>query len=354
MKRIRPVIAILVGLITTMSAFAQKPDIIRNYIETYKDLAIAEMQRTGVPASITLAQGIHETLAGTSDLVQRSNNHFGIKCKSNWTGETVFHDDDAKGECFRKYARAEDSYRDHSDFLRNSARYAALFSLDPADYSGWANGLKKAGYATNPRYPQVLIKLIEDYNLQQYTFQALNRPNDVVVKDEPAAPGHDNDEGTARTNAVTPPTEEADSAPVITYPTGVFHLNETKVVFVKKGTPYLAIAKEHSVSLGKLFEFNEIQQAEVTPSDQLVYLQRKRKTGLNDSHVVRYNESLHDIAQEEAIRIDALMELNWLNDGDMPAIGERLSLKSKSGTMPRLALKNNYSLQPGAIINSKN
>ena len=128
-------------------------------------MAIREMQRTGVPASITLAQGILETEAGKSDLVIRSNNHFGIKCKSSWTGEKVYHDDDAQGECFRKYSDAEDSYKDHSDYLRTQPRYASLFSLDPLDYKGWATGLKKAGYATNPRYAQILIKYIEKYNL---------------------------------------------------------------------------------------------------------------------------------------------------------------------------------------------
>lgn len=347
---------------SAITAFAQKPDIIRNYIDTYKDLAIAEMRRTGVPASITLAQGIHETLAGTSDLVLRSNNHFGIKCKANWTGETVFHDDDARGECFRKYSKAEDSYRDHSDFLRNSSRYASLFSLDPKDYSGWANGLKKAGYATNPRYPQVLIKLIEDYDLQQYTLFALNEsPDGTIAADHPqqspAIPGHENADGTARTNDLPAAPQAEDDlqvSPVVTYPPGVFQLNDTKVIFVKKGTPYLVVAQQHNISLGKLFEFNELSQAEAAPSDQLLYLQRKRKTGLNEFHVVRFNENLHDIAQEEAIRVDALMELNWLRDGDMPAIGERLSLKSKSTSMPRLALKNNFSVKPADIINTKN
>ena len=128
------------------------------------------MIRTGVPASITLAQGIHETSAGKSALVLKSNNHFGIKCKSSWTGGKVYHDDDEAGECFRQYALPNESYRDHSDFLKNGPRYASLFNLDPHDYKGWAFGLKKAGYATNNKYPQILIKLIETYNLQSYSF----------------------------------------------------------------------------------------------------------------------------------------------------------------------------------------
>src|SRR5580704_11731569 len=146
-----------------------------NYVNTYKALAMAEEQRSGVPASITLAQGLHESEAGMSELVRNSNNHFGIKCKEDWKGSVFYHDDDSRQECFRSYATAEDSYRDHSDFLRKGSRYAFLFQLDPTDYEGWAYGLKKAGYATNIRYSQILIKLIKDYNLEQYTLIAVGK-----------------------------------------------------------------------------------------------------------------------------------------------------------------------------------
>jgi len=154
---------LLISTSLSCRVFAQSPEQVNAYINTYKFLAIAEMQRSGVPASIILAQGIHETSAGTSELVIASNNHFGIKCKANWTGQTVYHDDDAKGECFRSYAVAADSYRDHSDYLKETPRYAFLFKLNPEDYESWAYGLKKAGYATNIKYSQILIKLIEDY-----------------------------------------------------------------------------------------------------------------------------------------------------------------------------------------------
>ncbi len=166
---------LLLTLVLGGNLSAQKPDQVRAYIETYKELAMQEMLRSGVPASITLAQGIYESTAGTSDLVLASNNHFGIKCNNTWTGESVKHDDDLRNECFRKYPCAEDSYRDHSDFLRYRPRYAFLFALDPTDYKGWANGLKKAGYATSPKYPQALIKLIEDYQLQDYTLLVLEK-----------------------------------------------------------------------------------------------------------------------------------------------------------------------------------
>ncbi|MEO6612377.1 MAG: glucosaminidase domain-containing protein [Chitinophagaceae bacterium] len=318
-------------LLAAPGSRAQNRDAITNYINTYKDLAIAEMQRTGVPASITLAQGIHESGAGMSKLALASNNHFGIKCKSNWTGESVRHDDDAKGECFRKYPSPEDSYRDHSDFLKSSQRYALLFILAPTDYEGWANGLKKAGYATNPKYPEVLINMIKTYNLQDYTLIALEKTgtgeNPVVVA-EPAK------------DPVTIKTE------LQVYPEGMFRINETKVVFIKKGMSFLGIARQYDIDLSKIFEFNEIPRGEQSETDQLIYLQRKRKTGINESHVVLPGETLHDIAQQEGIRLESLRELNWLKEEERPAAGERLSLKTKSSSMPKLALRESYSLTP--------
>src|SRR5580765_1829318 len=170
--------AILLAVVLSFSftfSHGQSADAILAYITRYKDLAIAEMKRTGVPAAITLAQGIHETEAGTSELVRKSNNHFGIKCKDYWTGDKVYHDDDAKGECFRSYPRAFDSYIDHSDFLKNSPRYASLFQLDPTDYEAWAKGLRQAGYATNPKYATILINIINNYHLQDYTLIALGK-----------------------------------------------------------------------------------------------------------------------------------------------------------------------------------
>jgi len=332
--------AFFILLVTGLQA--QNPEVVRNYVNTYKDLAIAEMQRTGVPASITLAQGIHESGAGTSKLVQASNNHFGIKCKSNWTGESVKHDDDARGECFRKYPQSQDSYKDHSDFLKNGQRYAFLFQLDPTDYEGWANGLKKAGYATNPKYPAVLIKLVEDYNLQDYTLIALGKmpTTDVVV----VSPTVTNQQ---------PVTEEikevrvTEVKPKPTYPEGRFQINDTKVIYAKKGTSFLAIAKEYDVDLSKLFEFNELNRMEAVEEDQLIYLQRKRKTGNSEYYTVQAGETLHDIAQAQAIRLESLAELNWLKMDEMPAPGEQLSLKKKSSKIPKLAVKANYSIVPG-------
>lgn len=216
---------LLLAAIASICSFAQSKATITAYIEKYKVIAIEEMQRTGVPASITLAQGIHETGAGTSDLVTKSNNHFGIKCKTEWNGEKVYHDDDARGECFRKYDDPTISYKDHSDFLKTRSHYASLFKLDPTDYEAWAHGLKKAGYATNPKYPQILIKIIRDYNLQDYTFIALGqKPNNV---NEPIWVNNTN-------VSETTTTEKAVVAVKTIYPEGVFKINETKVTFIPK------------------------------------------------------------------------------------------------------------------------
>lgn len=319
---------LLFFLSISMSIRAQKADAVLNYIAEYKDLAVSEMKRTGVPAAITLAQGIHESGAGKSQLVMASNNHFGIKCKSNWTGESVRHDDDAKAECFRKYPQAADSYRDHSDFLKNGQRYAFLFQLDPTDYTGWANGLKKAGYATNPKYPQVLIKMIEDYGLQQYTMEGLG--NTTLLPEQNNDASDANKTPPVMEPAISPENRNTVSAaPAKKYPPGIFMINETKVVFVKKGTSYLALANQYGVDLSRLFEYNEIPRAEETGSDELVFLQHKRKSGAIAFHVVQEGETLHDIAQQEGIRLESLLEYNGFGKNDKPAAGDKLNLKKK-------------------------
>jgi flagellum-specific peptidoglycan hydrolase FlgJ len=175
-------LASLLLFISVNITMAQKDSSVQLYISRYASLAVDEQVRTGIPAAIKLAQAIHESGAGKGDLVLRSNNHFGIKCKSNWTGPTAYHDDDEKGECFRAYDSAALSFRDHSDFLKGSSRYAGLFTLQPTDYKGWAEGLRKAGYATNPKYPVLLVKLIEEYDLNRFTMEGL-----AIQNPQPAA-----------------------------------------------------------------------------------------------------------------------------------------------------------------------
>ena len=319
-------------LFLALSSSAQHASIhVKDYIAKFRDIAIEEMKRTGVPASITLAQGIHESDAGRSNLVMRSNNHFGIKCKSDWKGESVSHDDDARGECFRKYDSPFQSYIDHSDFLKTRSHYAFFFNLDPTDFEGWAHGLKKAGYATNPKYPQILIKLIRDYNLQDYTLIALGH-KEPAFQTEPVLT-------TTRTPQLIQEAKREDrneEEVTAKYAEGVFKINDTKVIYVKKGTAFLVVANEYNLSLARLFDFNDMQPTETAKRNQLVYLQRKRKKGSSAFHIVAKGETLHDIAQAEGIRLENLMELNSLKAGMQPAPGEKLYLQENAAAMPKL------------------
>ena len=302
------IIAILVSTIS-LSATAQRVSV-EEYIEQFKDIAISEMKRSGVPASITLAQGILESENGNSELVKKSNNHFGIKCKSTWSGESVTHDDDATGECFRAYTSAGESYRDHSDFLKANKRYSSLFSLDPVDYEGWAKGLKKAGYATNPRYPDLLIKYIEQYDLQQYSLAALNimPGTDIAKTEEP--------KNVLPVDAVSEkPVQSNDNAVVSTDPDKIISINNTTCGFVKKGTSLLAIAKKNSISLYKLMEFNDMTEEGILDKDQYIYLHKKPKTGNTEFYIVQAGETIYDVAQKAGIQLKYLLEYNNLNTG---------------------------------------
>lgn len=338
LKRLLIVVLLLVSLGTK----AQKSDDIYGYINLYKELAIQEMVRTGVPASIKLAQGIHETMAGKSPLVLKSNNHFGIKCKTTWTGDKVYHDDDARGECFRSYVSSNDSYIDHSNFLKNSVRYASLFQLDPTDYKGWAHGLKKAGYATNSKYAQIIIKLIEDYNLQQYSLIALGKmaPQDEILAGNPKKPA-ETDGALAGGPVVIAPfnavEEEVKETPRVTWPEGEFVINNTKVVYAQAGTALLAVAQQYDISLRRLMDFNDLKKEDVLVNGQLLFLQRKRKVGASEKHIVQPGETLYDICQAEGIRFESLLEHNHLHERDVVASGEALYLQSKAPARPRLA-----------------
>jgi flagellum-specific peptidoglycan hydrolase FlgJ len=163
------------------SSTMSRNEVVNSYVYQYKDVAISNMKKYGIPASIILAQGILESGAGRSELAQTSNNHFGIKCNNNWLGETVRHDDDARQECFRKYRNSADSYDDHAVFLTSGSRYSGLFNLPKDDYESWAKGLRAAGYATDPKYPNKLISYIESYDLAQYDAQVLGRRNSASV-----------------------------------------------------------------------------------------------------------------------------------------------------------------------------
>jgi LysM repeat protein len=294
------------------------------YIEMYKDIAIREMKRMGVPAAITLAQGILETESGNSVLVKKSNNHFGIKCKSSWTGGGVSHDDDAQGECFRQYASAEESYRDHSNFLRGNGRYGFLFKLDVKDYHGWAHGLKKAGYATNPAYPQIVIRNIEKYNLQQYTLAGADEApkfNSNQYQDDP-------EEKTAPVAIAAPTAVKEYTAEVAeesaTGFSDAYKKDGKKVVNAKKGTSLLKIAEANNIRLIKLLEYNGLQDG-LLQNDQLVYLEPKPEgaAGKQALHTVQPKEGLYSISKKYGVTVQQLKDWNNLS-GEALSVGQQL------------------------------
>ena len=322
----------IVSLYFFPSAFSQKISA-EQYIKTYKDNAIREMKRMGVPAAITLAQGLLETENGNSDLLKKSNNHFGIKCKSSWTAEGVSHDDDAIGECFRTYKNAEGSYRDHSNYLRENDRYAFLFKLDPRDYKGWAYGLKRAGYATNPRYPEILIKNIEENNLQQYTMVAVNEvpvfdaskyqsdPEEKAFNEIVKSKGSSNNQ---QVNIVSNTSKEK------------IDINGSKAIYETKGRSLLAIATENNINLNKLLEYNDLQKDGLLEDDQFIFLEKKSKEGDKDFYIVQNNESLYDVAQKNGIRLQNLYEYNNLKGDENIFAGSKLNLKPTSKDQPVL------------------
>jgi len=331
MKKIFLLVIATAGSIYGM---CQTTSAVQDYINTYKELAINEEIRTGVPAAITLAQGILETEAGQSDLVKASNNHFGIKCKSEWTGATVYHDDDEKSECFRSYNNAEESYRDHSDFLKNRPNYAFLFQLDPTDYEGWAKGLKKAGYATSNVYGQMLIKLIVTNHLQDYTLMAIQRQQNGNTQPQLAAVTTDNNvpEENALPAAPTQPVivkaaQTTIEAPTALYPKGVFEINQTKVIFAEAGTSLFALASNYKVAYPKLLEFNDMTAKEILDKGQLIFLAKKQKKGTTPYHVVLAGETLHDIAQAEGVRMENLAEYNHVSNTEVLGAGTRILLQ---------------------------
>lgn len=264
----------------------------QTYINQYKDLAIEQMLRYRIPASITLAQGLFESRAGQSDLARQGNNHFGIKCH-NWTGPTQYHDDDARGECFRVYQDAKQSYEDHSLFLARQSRYSRLFNLSPTDYKGWAQGLKACGYATNPQYASKLIQIIELYKLNDYDkaksydrFMATHSGTDKPI----------NAEGTL-------------------HPIHIF--NENYYLYAREGDTFKSIGREVNISWRKLAKYNEMDKKTILHKGDIVYLKKKRKKAPKQykkhPHTVMPGESMYTISQKYGIRLKNLYKMNHLS-----------------------------------------
>jgi len=346
-----------------VSAQEAYPERARKYVQQYAQYAIADQRSTGVPASITLGQGILETEAGISELVTEANNHFGIKCKNGWQGATFLHDDDAKGECFKKYNSALESYHDHSAHLLKNQRYSILFTYSPTDYARWAHGLKKCGYATNPKYAYQLIKIIEDYHLQEFTYAALDSNYKINVPDtdtasqtmlastqtkkqDTVAIASGNVTLVATSTVVATATPVSDSAIAIasgggidTATTvdstngGVMMVNGLKAIRVHKGDALLPYAIKLKVRYGHLLEINDMPEDPVT-SDMYIYLEKKHAAGLKSNHNVREGETLHMIAQEEGVQLKKIAAFNLLRPAEVPVTGTVLNLQGPALTKP--------------------
>jgi LysM repeat protein len=288
-----------------------------SYIEQYKELAIKHQQEYGIPASITLAQGLLESQAGQSPLAVNGNNHFGIKCHNSWKGDTVRQDDDAPQECFRKYGSAEDSFTDHARFLKGK-RYAPLYQLDITDYKGWAQTLKDCGYATDPTYPEKLISIIERYGLNQYDSKQPRLASNKVLKPDETL-GHDAD--ATEDNAIL---REVAAVHTIHQKWGLHYVK------AMPGDTYEAIANEFDVKLKKILDFNDIKDKKATPRQgSIVYLEKKEKAAPEgfDTYTVRRGDNLLQISQVYGIRLGNLMKMNSLKDDAVIKPGDVLRLR---------------------------
>jgi hypothetical protein len=272
---------------------AQSKDAFANYIARYGNLAVDQMKKYGIPASITLAQGLLESDAGRSTLAVKCNNHFGIKCHSDWTGRKMYHDDDARQECFRCYSDADDSYRDHSLFLVNGSRYQSLFKLSVTDYKGWAKGLKAAGYATSPTYADKLIEIIERYGLDRY-----DKSGGVRLK-----PG------------------QIPHQPML--------VNGQRCVRLREGETLKDIAREYGMQLSLLRRFNEAERKFVPPAGTLIYLERKKSRADREhrTYVVKKGDSLWSISQQFGVKMRPLANRNHLSQDNPLSVGMTLLLR---------------------------
>lgn len=273
----------------------------QEYIDAYKYAAMQEMKVYNIPASITLGQGILESSSGNSKLARDCNNHFGIKCRKEWTGAYCLADDDAPNECFRGYSSAMESYRDHSMFLKNSSRYGNLFALQVSDYEGWANGLREAGYATNPAYANILIGLIKRYRLTIYDSMVL-LGDDFVSPDTAAQ--------------------------------RVISINGLPAVYAASGETPESIARRQQMGAWQIYKYNDLKRGESLDPGEIVYLKPKKRKGTVELVTVKEGESMRDISQQYGIKLKQLYKKNHLKPGQQVKPGEVLTLQRKSAVAP--------------------
>ncbi|MGD9928612.1 MAG: glucosaminidase domain-containing protein [Mangrovibacterium sp.] len=295
-----------------LAGFSQRVYTREEYIKTYRKLAISEMQRTGIPASIKLAQACLESGNGNSQLSLKSNNHFGIKCKNDWKGKRVYHDDDHRNECFRRYGSVEESFIDHSNFLTANPRYGELFTLDITDYKGWAHGLKKAGYATNPNYPALLIKIIEENKLYLYD-QGIDPQQIARI----ATPKNETDNGSTLIN------------PYITRK--VVHRNGLRSIVVKVGDSPQKIADEFGLKTWEVFRYNDLSENRRLRENEILYIEPKRNKAHknNEVHIFEADDNMHYISQRYGIKLKKLYRLNRMDENEKPSNGDAIYLRKK-------------------------
>lgn len=333
------------------------------YLNRYSALAVSEMKRTGIPASIKLAQGMLESDYGRSTLAVNGNNHFGIKCHSDWNGPRIYHDDNRKGECFRAYPSAEDSYRDHSDFLVKGSRYRDLFSLSSTDYKGWAHGLKKAGYATDPNYAHLLIRKIEEFGLDDYD-KGRKMPGVPPQQTTGTARPGSEPKATASVPATSPrtvPASASTTAPVISKrdsaatvvqraasttdnvreeeaPIKVISLgsgrkimtnNNVEYILVETGDTYESLAVKYQLLAWELTRYNDLAPGTPLQPGQVLYLQPKRTKAAQGNlvHNVEQGETMYSISQKYAVRLSSLYKMNLMTEGSECKPGQKLRLR---------------------------
>ena len=297
-------LALLVCL--TAPAPAQRRNALYNdYIKQYAPLAITQMQKYRVPASITLAQGLLESGAGRSSLAKESNNHFGIKCHTDWKGRRTYYDDDSKNDCFRVYSDVKDSYEDHSRFLRSGARYAFLFDLSITDYRGWAKGLKRAGYATDPGYANRLIGIIETYELYKYDKEGMSRREQRRW------------ERTLR------------KKPWLANPHQVYVANDLAYVIAREGDNFHLLEGEFDISASRLAKYNEVDKHYSLQAGDIIYLAKKNKKAAEryTTHTVKAGDSMYSISQKYGIRLKNLYRMNKKSAEYAPQVGDKLRLR---------------------------
>ena len=263
------------------------------YIAKYSGIAVDQMKQYGIPASITLAQGLLESDAGRSTLATKCNNHFGIKCHSDWKGRKMYHDDDERHECFRCYRNAEESYRDHSQFLISGSRYQSLFKLGTTDYKGWATGLKAAGYATSPTYATKLIEIIERYGLDRYDTRSAGRLKKGQLPHQPLL------------------------------------VNDLKCVKLREGETLKDVAREYGMSLNLLRRFNEVDRKFTPPAGTTVFLERKKSRADKEhrTYVVKKGDSLWSVSQQFGVKVKSLEKRNGIGENNPLSVGMTLMLR---------------------------